>query len=240
MSMCKVPRAPMNTERANKSTHWNWWSVHLGSRRYQDDKYVLWCDMGVLYLVEIVWVVVPNAANLPVGEPWNCLTNCGAGMCMSCSLKRVRTLQTENEWTNEPMKQMHFKDVLALFDWWQAFNVEICWFYCSNSMASVNVPPSGFVWWFACCSECDRKKGAETWQAGGHVFHVFASKNQRIAGVFQYCHWLKWSNWLILDHCFAPASKPLGQSWASLKAGSAHALCSSCLNSSLRVTFFWR
>lgn len=30
MSMCKVPRAPMNTERANQSTHWNWWSVHLG------------------------------------------------------------------------------------------------------------------------------------------------------------------------------------------------------------------
>lgn len=154
------------------------------STRYQDDKYVLWCNMGILYLVEIVWVVVPNAANLPVGEPWNCLTNCGAGMCMSCSLKRVRTLQTENEWTNEPMKQIHFKDVLALFDWWQAFNVEICWIYCSNSMASVNVPPPHFVWWFACCSEFDRKKGAETWQAGGHVFHVFASNNQRIAGGF--------------------------------------------------------
>ena len=126
-----------------------------------------------------------------------------------------------NQWTNEANAFQRCVGVIWLMTSLQCWNMLI--FYCSNSMASVNVPPPHFVWWFACCSEFDRKKGAEMWQAGGHVFHVFASKNQRIAGVLQYCHWLKWSNWLILDHCFAPASKPLGQSWASLKAGSAHA-----------------
>ena len=97
---------------------WNWWSVHLGSRRYQDEKCVLWCDMGILYLFEIVWVVVPNAAS-------------SSRRAMKLSHK-LRGCVWVAHWREsghcgqkmkEPTKQMHFKDVI----WFVTVKSLQCW-----------------------------------------------------------------------------------------------------------------
>ena len=138
------------------------------------------------------------------------------------------------------------------FDLWQAFNVEICWIYSSNSMASVNVPP--VLRLMVCMLKSLTEKRAE-------MCHRWPCFCWKFNGSQEYCSIAIIEVKQLIDHCFAPASSLWGSHGQVLRPKASPrldftfwgvcykaikdtlfiiciSLCSSCLNSSLRVTFF--